>query len=126
MILLTTMLSSELRHVDEKVQMIIYDSNIPQDCKKLFLALTIFESNWHNNHRAILLNNYSGFMSKGKLKKFKSLDVYKRFVEIWFHRKKIRNRKQFMSLILRGKYANLSKSNCKKYLDKLVSIEKTL
>lgn len=125
-ILFSTMLTPNLRHVDKKVELLIYESTIPPDCKKLFLALTIFESNWHNNYRAILTNNYSGFMKNGKLKKFKSLEVYQRFVEIWFKKKHIKNRKQFVSLILQGKYANLSKTNCKKYLSKLVCIEKTL
>ena len=124
--LFLTMFLSNLKHVDTKVKTSIYESSIPPDCKKLFLALTIFESSWHKNKRAVSLNNYSGYMYKGRLKHFKSLYVYKKFVEKWFQKKHIKNRKQFEQLILNGKYANLSKNNCKKYLKNIIRIEKTI
>ena len=126
LILFSTLFVSNLRQIDVNVQNSIYKSHIPNDCKKLFVALTIFESNCHDNRRSIVTTNYSGFMYKGRLKRFKSVKHYTKFVEKWFKRKHIRNRKQFVSLILRGKYAHLSKNNCKKYLKKLVSIEKSL
>lgn len=125
-ILYSTLLFTNLRKVNEKIQATIYESSIPKDCKKLFLAVTILESNWHDNSRAIQLNNYSGFMYKGRLKYFKSIKAYRTFCEKWFRKKKIITRKHFIKLILDGKYANLSKNNCKKYLTKLVKIEQTL
>ena len=121
-----TMFVSNLKHVDTKVRQAIYESNIPQDCKKFFTAITVFESNWHTNKRAVSLNNYSGYMFKGRLKKFGTLPHYINFTEHWFKRKHIKNRKDFVHLILNGKYAKQSESNCRKYLSNIVRIEKSL
>ena len=121
-----TIFLSNLRQVDTKVRQAIYESSIPQDCKKFFTAITIFESNWHTNKRAIKTMNFSGFMVHGKLKKFETLPHYINFTEHWFKRKHIENRKDFVHLILNGKYAKQSESNCRKYLSNIVRIEKSL
>lgn len=89
-----------------KVTDAIVTSKIPEDCKLLFLAVTIKESGWHNNKRAVKKNNYSGFIGKnGKLLKFKSLKSYVKYTEKWFKRKHIKDNKKFHNYLMSGKYA---------------------
>lgn len=121
-----TIFVSNLRQVDTKVKHAIYASNIPQDCKKFFTAITVFESNWHTDKRAVAMMNFSGFMYKGRLKKFGTLPHYINFTEHWFKRKHIHNRHNLVQLILKGKYAKLSKKDCKKYLSNVERIENNL
>jgi hypothetical protein len=125
-IILFTSLFLTNKPINHNVSNSIYESSLPQDCKKLFVALTIFESNWHQNRKAIVTNNFSGFMQKGKLKRFNSLPHYIKFTEGWFKRKHIKNRNHLTNLILSGKYAKLSKQGCRNYLQNLIKIERNL
>jgi hypothetical protein len=101
-------------------------SNIPNDCKQLYLAITIKESGWHNSKNAIKKNNYSGFIRNGKLIKFSSIFHYITFSEKWFKRKHIRNENDLIILIKKGKYANLSKKELKIYLKDVLKIKKLI
>ena len=83
---------------------LIVTSKIPDDCKLLYLAVTIKESGWHNNKTAVLKNNYSGFIAKGVLKRFSSLNSYQTYVESWFKRKHIYNKTHLYKLLISGKY----------------------
>lgn len=135
-ILFSTLFVSNLRQINTNVRDIIYSSHIPNDSKKLFLAITIRETN-HTNERAILLNNYSGFREsycvnkrkhifKYRLKRFKNLNQYMCFTEGWFKRKHIRNRDLLLKYVKDGKYAHLPKKDLKKYVRDIVNIEKSL
>jgi len=89
-----------------KVTDAIITSKIPEDCKLLFLSVTIKESGWHTNKRAIKKNNYSGFIGKDrKLLKFKSLKSYIRYTEKWFKRKHIKTNYKLHKYLESGKYA---------------------
>ncbi len=101
----------------------IENSNIPQDCKYFYIALTLLESTRHTAKNAIINNNYSGFLKHNKLKRFKSEEEYIAYSERWFHRKNINNEKQFCNYILAGKYAVLSKKQLYSYLNKILKIK---
>lgn len=100
----------------------ISNSDIPNDCKQLYLAITIKESNWHKNHKAIRYNNYSGFMQHNKLMKFNSLKHYITFSEQWFIRKHIKTEYDLIKFIKAGKYAK----NPKVYLKDVLKIKKSI
>lgn len=101
----------------------IENSNIPEDCKKFYIALTILESSWHKNKSAVKKNNYSGFKYRNKLKIFSSEKAYVIFFEKWFKRYKIHSEKDFHNHILSGKYAILSKPKIRLYLNNILKIK---
>jgi len=109
--------------VNDNVATGIFSSNIPDDCKQLYLAITIKESGWHKNKNAVIKNNYSGFMLNGSLMKFATLSHYLTFSEKWFIRKNIKNEKDLIKLIKQGRYANLSKKQLAVYLQQLLIIK---
>lgn len=91
------------------------DSNIPEDCKSLYIAVTIKESGWYKNRNAINKNNYSGFRMRGKLIRFKSLNSYQSYLENWFKRKHIYNRNHLYKLLNSGRYCKFN-NNRERYL----------
>ena len=109
--------------LSQSICMKIKNSNIPEDCKNFYIALTIYESGWHKNKSAVLKNNYSGFRKNNRLKTFSSEKEYVIFFEEWFKKNHIRSENDFHRHILLGKYAMLSKNQLKIYLNKILKIK---
>ena len=104
----------------------IKESNIPNDCKHFYIALTLFESGWHKHPEAIKKHNYSGFKEHNKLKTFESETEYVEYFQNWFIRKKIYSEKSFKKYILSGKYNIASKKQLVKYLNDILKIKKRI
>ena len=106
---------------------LIVTSKIPEDCKLLYLAVTIKESGWHNNKTAVLNNNYSGFRTNGSLKRFNSLDSYQTYIEGWFKRKHIYNKTHLYKLLISGKYCRFNNNKEKvAYMNTVNQIQKQI
>ena len=111
---------------NDNVTMGISHSNIPNDCKLLYLAMTIKESGWHKNKKAVKCNNYAGFKRNNRLIKFNSTYHFIEFSEKWFIRSNIKTEKDLIRLLKSGKYANQNKKGLEIYVKSLLQIKKSI
>jgi len=108
---------------DDEITLAISRSNIPESCKLLWVAMTIKESSWHTNKRAIQQNNYSGFMANGSLVKFRNVEHYIQFTENWFKKCNIKTEKHLLNRIYSGKYTNQDKQKIREYVKDIFKIK---
>ena len=127
-IFIILLLLTNVRHAgNPEITNLITNSNIPQDCKMLYLAVTIKESGWHRNKKAVFRNNYSGFITKKGLKVFTSLSSYQLYVEKWFKRKHIRNHTHLYNLLKSGRYCRFRNKEEKYiYMNSIDKIQKQI